>query len=140
MRLLSLIVAFLASGALAAYVLTCSVNDAPPAPVHPIVGKWQKTVIAGRPVEPLLVATTEYTIDGNVVLESTDPKNGYRYEKGTYTIAGNKVSQVFPQRCANRQHVLYTIVSLTDTGLTALGDEADAPSEICVCLKLPCGR
>ena len=49
MRLVSLIVTMVVASVLTFYVLTCSVNNAPPGPVHPIVGKWQLVGHLSRP-------------------------------------------------------------------------------------------
>ena len=85
MRLLSLIVAFAVSGALAVYVLTCSVNDAPPVPVHPIVGKWHREMMDGLPVPAGSEAVGEFSAEGRFVWERVNNDSPNRHV-GTYTI------------------------------------------------------
>lgn len=91
MRILSVIVAFLASGTLAAYVLTCSVNDTSPVPAHPIVGKWQLVSIGNNFSVGTYPNTSELTNDGRHVSETTNIKFGHVLRKGTYVVADDRV-------------------------------------------------
>ena len=96
MWLLSLIVAFVASGALAVYVLTCSVNDAPPASVHPIVGKWRMEMFCGQPTAEGLEIVCEFLADGSYVVDNTSSRNGTQQIIGSYEINQNTISTLCP--------------------------------------------
>jgi len=107
MRLLSVILAFLAAGALAVYVLTCSVNNTPPAPVHPIVGKWRMEMFCGQPTaksgEVLLCqfkADGSYEADTFIAGENIERVVG-RYEIGqdvaSMTLTTNSLQTVAPR-------------------------------------------
>ena len=123
MRLVSLIVTMVVASVLTFYVLTCSVNNAPPTPVHPIVGKWQCTMIAGHPVSPLLISTSEYTADGKFINESYDPKHHFRRSTGTYIINDNRVLLTYDDRPDHQRHWSYSIDSITDGEFISLSGE-----------------
>ena len=91
MRLASLIVTMVVASVVTFYVLTCSVNNAPPAPVHPIVGKWQLVRIGSNFSVGTYPNTTEYTRDGRSISESTSWKYGHVRRKGTYVITDDQI-------------------------------------------------
>ena len=122
MRLLSLIVAFLASGALAVYVMTYSVNDAPPAPMHPIVGKWQQVVVGGRQVTPGRGMTIEYRDDGSLIFTIAQNSGGSICEGGNYTVSGNSLQMTISSQARSRQ-VALNFSMPTYNRLTALNTE-----------------
>ena len=128
MRLVSLIVTMVVASVLTFYVLTCSVNNAPPAPVHPIVGKWQQTVISGYPVDPLTYITDEFRADGTVCAEGNDPRHGHYIEEGAYTLDGNTVHLFFPNRIDKNQQISFIIHSLSTNRLAIRGDRTDPES------------
>ena len=127
MRLFSVIVAFLASGALAAYVLTCSINDTPPVPVHPIVGKWRMVVMNGRPVVPGRGIVIEYRADGVVVFHTVEDEEVRIQERGHYVIEGNSMDVTVPSRttrqCFNFAFTLVTLDRLSSTNAAGSGAE-----------------
>ncbi len=84
MRLVSLIVAFVASGTLAVYVLTCSVNNTPMAPVHPIVGKWRMEMFCDRSTAGSNeVILCQFKADGSYEV------NTFRVGEKTERVVGN---------------------------------------------------
>lgn len=96
MRLVSLIAAFVASGTLAVYVLTCSVNSTPPAPVHPIVGKWRMEIFCGQPTVEGVDVVCEFSADGSYIVENTSSRNGIQRFGGSYEINQDVISTLCP--------------------------------------------
>lgn len=135
MRLVSLMTAFVASSTLAIYVLTCSVNNTPPAPVHPIVGKWRQVIQVGRLVSGDIEATCEYTAEGVVIFDSIDPKFGHRCEKGTYYVVGDKRHTHMPQRRADMMDSVTTIRFIGHDRIQ-YADEKTKPGEECECIRI----
>lgn len=91
MRLVSLLVTMVVASVITFYVLTCSVNNAPPAPVHPIVGKWQMVRSGNNFSVGTYPNTTEYTSDGRRTTETTNCKHGHFRREGTYVVSGSEL-------------------------------------------------
>ena len=96
MRLVSLIVTMVVASVLTFYVLTCSVNNAPPAPVHPIVGKWRMEIFCGQPTVEGVNVVCEFSADGSYVVENTSIRNGTEQFGGSYVINQDVISTLCP--------------------------------------------
>ena len=85
MRLVSLLVTMVVASVLTFYALMCSVNNAPTAPVHPIVGKWHRVLIGGLPVSDGSEAACKFSTDGRFVWERVNNDFPNRHE-GSYKV------------------------------------------------------
>ncbi len=95
MRLVSLIVTMVVATVFTFYALTCSVNNAPPAPVHPIVGKWRMEIFCGQPsLEGSGINVCEFSADGSYVAINTYGVNNTERVIGNYEINQNVISMV----------------------------------------------
>jgi len=132
MRLLSLIATMVATAAIAIYAMTCSVNNVPPAPVHPIVGKWQLVRIGNNFSVGMYPSTTEFTRDGKLISKTTKWKQGDLIGTGTYIITNDQVCTTHHSQPFTEDGDFYCKIALLDSErliLKTLDDDITNESE-----------
>lgn len=94
MRTLALIAIALGVGSIAVYMTTLSVPP-PPAPVHPIVGKWRMETFCGRSsLEESGTNVCEFSADGSYVVINTHSMNDTERVAGNYEINNDIITIV----------------------------------------------